>query len=750
MYDIINLLKYLITGGNLMKTKNIVIIFFGCILIILFYIISEYSYPVFHMLIEFITLFIGISIFITSLSANKISKNHLIARLSPGILVSTIIVFIHALSYEGMDFFVNYDANLPTQLWVLSSGMQVIVFFIAIIFIDRKANFTLNVIIYLFIGTILTFLIFLRIFPDCYIVGSGLTNFKIYSEYFTILVYLFLIIVIINRRNKVRGTYYYDIVYMMIFFMIASFMFTQYGEVFAIQNFLGHIFRAIGLIILYNAVYINSISKPLDTLFKKVNDEYQDSVFEYSEKTKLILNSTVECIFGVDIQGNCTFVNNSFIELLGFSEEELLGKKIHDMIHHSYPDGTLFPFKECSLHNSLIYIKGIQKDSEYVFRKDGTSFPVEYFSNPQYKDGEIIGAVVSFNDISERIKYQQSLINISYMDNLTELFNRRYYEKYIKNIGVEENYPITIIVSDINGLKFFNDSFGHSSGDELLIKITQVFKKTIQVNNLIARMGGDEFVFVLLRTNEEEAEVVINSIIEKTNNVKVNSLQVSASYGYKTVYDNTKSIKEAYKKAEDNMYQEKLIVTTSIRSNATETILSTLHEKDPLSEMHSRNVSRICEKMAVSMGLNRVKTKELYTAGLLHDIGKIIIPIEVLTKKGVLTKDEYDEIKKHPEIGFRILNSTRNMRKISLIILSHHEKWDGTGYPRGIKSKDIPLESRIISIADAYDAMTTKRTYRKIISPINALLELKNNSGTQFDPKLIEVFEKYFAFITSE
>ena len=733
-----------------MKTKYVVIIFSVFFTTILLYIISEYSYPVFHMLIEFTTLFIGISIFITSLSANKISKNHLIARLSPGILVSTIIVFIHALAYEGMNFFVNYDANLSTQLWVLSNGMQVIVFFLAIVLIGRKVYFTLNIIIYSLIGIILTSLIFLRIFPDCYIVGSGLTNFKIYSEYLTILLYMFMIFILIKRGKKLKNDYFNDIIHMMIFFIIASFMFTQYGQAFVIQNFLGHMFRAIGLIILYNAVYVHSITKPLDTLFKKVNDEYQSSIFEYSEKTKLILDSTVECIFGVDIEGNCTFVNNSLIELLGFSENELLGKKMHDMIHHSYPDGSPFPLEECDLHNSLIFQKGTRKLEEYVFRKDGTSFFVEYFSNPQYKDGEKIGAVVSFNDISERIKYQQSLVDMSYIDNLTKLYNRRYYEKYIKNIEVEENYPITIVVSDINGLKFFNDSFGHSSGDTLLIKISQIFRKSIQENNLIARMGGDEFVFVLLRTNEEEAEVVINSIIEKTKHEKVNSLQISASYGYKTIYDKTEPIKGAYKKAEDNMYQEKLIVLSSIRSNATETILSTLYEKDPLSEIHSRNVSRICENMAISMGFNRGQIQELHTAGLLHDIGKIIIPTEILNKKGVLTVEEYDEIKKHSEIGFRILNSTRNMRKISLTILSHHEKWDGTGYPRGIKGDDIPLESRIISIADAYDAMTSKRTYREIISPIHALLELKNNSGTQFDPKLIEVFEKHFAFITSK
>ena len=333
-------------------------------------------------------------------------------------------------------------------------------------------------------------------------------------------------------------------------------------------------------------------------------------------------------------------------------------------------------------------------------------------------------------------------------DSLTGLYNRRYYAEIINNFDIEENYPLTIVMSDINGLKLINDAFGHSAGDKLLVSAAKAITKACRENDIISRIGGDEFVILMPNTTGTEAEKVIDKINKAAKKITVESLELSISFGFSTKNETHKNIHETHRTAEDQMYRVKLLEIPSMRSGAIETILKTLYEKDEKSEIHSRAVSEISEKLAIANEMNRQEVNEVKTAGLLHDIGKIIIPISILTKEGLLSSEEYNLIKGHPEIGFRILNSTQDMRNISTIVLNHHERWDGLGYPRGIKAEDIPLQSRIISIADAFDAMTSARTYRDTFSNEQALNEIIKNAGTQFDAQLVKIFEEHFAVIT--
>jgi putative nucleotidyltransferase with HDIG domain len=267
---------------------------------------------------------------------------------------------------------------------------------------------------------------------------------------------------------------------------------------------------------------------------------------------------------------------------------------------------------------------------------------------------------------------------------------------------------------------------------------------------MIARIGGDEFVIVMPNTDELQAEEIISKIHKQSKKISIESIELSISFGIKTKKNKEQDIQEIYRSAEDLMYREKLLEIPSMRSGAIETILNTLYEKDKKSELHSRTVSLISEKLAKANGMSRQDIAETKTAGLLHDIGKIIISSSIINKEGKLTSVEYNTMKNHPEIGFRILNSTSDMRSISNIVLSHHERWDGKGYPRSIKGEDIPIKARIITIADAYDAMTSERTYRDIFSKEEALKEIILHSGSQFDPKLVEVFKENFDTIVND
>lgn len=177
-----------------------------------------------------------------------------------------------------------------------------------------------------------------------------------------------------------------------------------------------------------------------------------------------------------------------------------------------------------------------------------------------------------------------------------------------------------------------------------------------------------------------------------------------------------------------------------MRNNIINTIIKTLHEKNPREEQHSKRVSEMCQNIGKALDFSEVEVSQLKTVGLLHDIGKIAIEDAILNKPGKLTEQELVEIKRHPDIGYRILSSSYDMIELADCILAHHERWDGTGYPKGLKGENIPRVARIIALADSYDAMTSERPYRKALNEEEAFMEIRKNSGTQFDPEITRIF----------
>ena len=359
-----------------------------------------------------------------------------------------------------------------------------------------------------------------------------------------------------------------------------------------------------------------------------------------------------------------------------------------------------------------------------------------------YKDsnGNIISLWGAAQDITERKKAEEKLVYISFHDHLTDLYNRRFFEEELKRLDKDCNLPISIIMCDINGLKLVNDSFGHYSGDALLKKAAETIKKECREEDVIARIGGDEFVVILPKTDSDNTQQVSNRIKDLASKEKVANIELSISYGHDTKTLDTQSIVEIIANAENNMYRHKLSERSSMRSKTIDLIMNALFEKSNREAIHSNRVSSLCKAIGSKMNFDKESVNQIGIAGLIHDIGKIGIDEKILNKPGSLTADEKVEIERHPEIGWRLLSSTNEFSVLAQFVLSHHEKWDGSGYPHGIKGKEIPLESRIIAVADAYDAMTSERSYRKALCKDAATKELTRCSGTQFDPEIVDVF----------
>lgn len=381
-----------------------------------------------------------------------------------------------------------------------------------------------------------------------------------------------------------------------------------------------------------------------------------------------------------------------------------------------------------------------------LISKDNNETSIENSAAP-IKDsvGIIYGVVVVFRDCTEKNEKNRHIEHLNNYDFMTSVYNRRFFEEEFQRIDSSINLPLTIVMVDINGLKLTNDAFGHETGDKLLKCVAEVLKSGFRKEDIIARVGGDEFVVLLPRTSYDDAECIMKRINVAVEKIEIGNVIPSISAGWETKTSTEEDAKLILSKAEDQLYRKKVIESQSMKSRTVQVIMQTLHITNLREKHHSEKVSKICHKIGLAMHLNENELIELVTSGLMHDIGKIAIKEEILNKPGALSEHEYEEIKRHPEIGYQILKSDDKYLNIANHVLSHHERWDGKGYPKGLFETEISRIARIIAVADAYEAMISERPYKKSLTPMQAIDELRRCSGTQFDPEVVkhmcELFE---------
>ena len=419
-------------------------------------------------------------------------------------------------------------------------------------------------------------------------------------------------------------------------------------------------------------------------------------------------------------------INDSFTRLLGVTREMAIGKRIREVMP-KIEEYWIDEFGKVALTGESSYYENYLETTD------------KYYSTHTYSPKKDYFAVI-VTDITEQRKSHENIVYLSYHDQLTGLYNRRFYEEELKRLDTERNLPLTIIMGDVNGLKMVNDSFGHSAGDQLLVAVARAIKDACRADDIIARFGGDEFIIILPKTEAEEAEKIIERIKMNLSKGMALPIDISVSFGNETKRVADEDTQNLIKRTEDYMYQHKIYESSSMRSKTIDLIMKTLFDKSNYERLHAQRVSELCVALGERLGLSVDEINQLRAIGLLHDIGKITIDEKMLNSDRELDQEEWVQVKKHPENGSRILSSSGEYAEIAEVVLQHHERWDGKGYPKGLKEGEISLNARLVSIAEAYETMRSRQVYRDAHPEDEAIDEIIRCSGTQFDPKIVALF----------
>ncbi|MEF8823985.1 MAG: PAS domain S-box protein [Desulfohalobiaceae bacterium] len=466
-------------------------------------------------------------------------------------------------------------------------------------------------------------------------------------------------------------------------------------------------------------------------------NQAEEKLLKREEHLQAILQATPDPMVVYNNVGHPQYINPSFTQVFGWTLDELQGQQI-PFVPGDQKELTFTKIQE--IYSTGVPVnfdtRRLTKNNRLLDIRISAAIIIESSLKEHY------GLVVILTDITERKQLEQKLKEMSIYDSLTGLYNRNFFEEEMKRLSDGRHNPLGVIVCDLDGLKFLNDTLGHQAGDRMLVNIAEILRQNFRSSDMIARIGGDEFAILLTDTEPEMVEQIlwrVRQAVHEYNNSDP-EIPLSLSMGHALGEVELADMQALFREADNRMYREKLQREGSARSSILQALTVSMEARDFNTENHCDRLQELAASLARSLNLSQDLVNDLYLLARFHDLGKVGIPDHILFKPGALKEEEWRQMRQHCEIGHRIASSLPDLEPIAEYILKHHEWLDGQGYPQGLSGDDIPLPCRILAIADAYDAMTSDRPYRNALTQEEAISELRRFAGKQFDPELVEQF----------
>ncbi|NTU88380.1 MAG: PAS domain S-box protein [Actinobacteria bacterium] len=464
-----------------------------------------------------------------------------------------------------------------------------------------------------------------------------------------------------------------------------------------------------------------------------------------SERSKSMLLSNLpgmayRCEY--DSDWTMQFLSEGCHELTGYEPESLIDNNelpFEDLIAPEYRD---ILWNEWT--RTLKLQAPFRHEYEIITKENERKWVLEIGQGVFGSEGAVEALEGIVIDITESKKRLDEIRYISEHDYTTGLYNRKQYETEKRHLDNDRCASASIIKADINGVRLINDAFGHAEGDRLIVETARIMQSCCREGDILARTGGDDFSMLLPNTGHDDAYELVNAILAACENYNLalsdDERPINLSIGFGTTDTEKPTLDDAEKEAEEYLRTRKLFERESYHSALLSSVMATMYARSQETEEHAIRIAELCKIAGKKMNLTQQDLDELQLFSMLHDVGKVGIDDHILNKPGRLTDEEWVVMKAHPEIGYRIAMSVPELKNVAEYILTHHERWDGCGYPQGMRGEEIPLLSRILAVADSYDAMTEDRVYRKALSRAAAIEEIEKNAGLQFDPAIVRIF----------